>query len=86
MESSKIVQKRRHGNIKPMKPELRDFGPIACDECSYQSIADNSSFFCLRRAPDAQTVDGRAQWPKIERSGIPVFKGCGDGRKRRDIE
>jgi hypothetical protein len=67
-----------------MKHDPKDVGPTACDECVFQVTADNSSFFCLRHAPLAQTVDGRAQWPKIERGGAFEFKGCGDGRRRKD--
>ncbi|WP_315810782.1 MULTISPECIES: hypothetical protein [unclassified Bradyrhizobium] len=66
-----------------MKPEPRDIGPLACDDCAFQVAADNSAFFCVRRSPDAQTTDGRAQWPKIERGGLPAFKGCGDGRRHK---
>jgi hypothetical protein len=68
-----------------MKPEPKDHSPLPCDDCAFQVAVDNSAFFCVRQAPVAQTVDGRAQWPKIERGGAPEFKGCGDGRRRKDI-
>lgn len=67
-----------------MKPEPRAIGLTPCDDCAFQVVADNSAFFCVRHSPIAQTTDGRAQWPKIERGGQPAFKGCGDGRRSKE--
>jgi hypothetical protein len=67
-----------------MKHDFKDVGPTACDACAFQVLNDNSSFFCIRKSPDAQAIDGRAQWPKLERGGSPVFKGCGEGQRRKD--
>jgi hypothetical protein len=57
---------------------------IACDNCVFQSVADSDTFFCLGAKPLAQRADGLAQWPKIHRSGLPAFKGCGEGRRKKD--
>lgn len=65
-----------------MKPEPRDIGPVPCDECAFQALQDNSAFYCVRRSPEMQ--QGRAQWPRIDRSAPPTIKGCGDGRRRKD--
>lgn len=59
------------------EPEL-----VACDECIFQDVQDSSVFFCLGKMPSVQRPDGTAQWPRINREGMPKFKGCGEGRKK----
>lgn len=62
------------------EPEL-----VACDECMFQHVADSmSEFFCLVKAPTVQRLDGAAPWPRIPRDGLPKFKGCGEGRRKKE--
>jgi hypothetical protein len=61
------------------KPEL-----VACDACLFQCAADGTAFFCLLRAPSPQRADSIGQWTRIERTGLPAFKGCGEGRRKKD--